>query len=105
MLRVSKGFSKKQCSFFIIVVPVSSDAVEPEIRPHFSGSHTFSLTTTASTNPDTNSLTFVLVTAERKVDFAVFLLFYGLIVAKFALICTMEIWLFIPSLDLLYLRN
>ena len=34
----------------------------------------------------------ILVTAERKVDFAVFLLFYGLIVGKFALICTMEIW-------------
>ena len=47
----------------------------------------------------------ILVTAERKVDFAVFLLFYGLIVGKFALICTMEIWLFISSLDLLYLRN
>ena len=29
--------------------------------------------------------------AERKVDFAVLLLFYGLMVGKYALICTMEI--------------
>ena len=29
--------------------------------------------------------------AERKVDFAVFLLFDGLMVGKYALICTMEI--------------
>ena len=28
---------------------------------------------------------------ERKVDFAVFFLFYGLMVGKYALICTMDI--------------
>ena len=36
----------------------------PEIRPNFSGSYTFSLTATAKIGPDTNSLTFVLVTAR-----------------------------------------
>ena len=35
-----------------------------EIRPSFSGSHTFSLTVTAKIGPDTNSLAFVLVTAR-----------------------------------------
>ena len=29
--------------------------------------------------------------AERRIDFAVFLLFYGLMVGKYALICAMEI--------------
>ena len=32
--------------------------------PDLSGSHTFSLTATAKIEPDTNSLTFVLVTAR-----------------------------------------
>ena len=29
--------------------------------------------------------------AEKRIDFAVFLFFYGLMVGKYALICTMEI--------------
>ena len=36
----------------------------PEIRPKFSGSHTFSLTASAKIGPDPNSFTFVLVTAR-----------------------------------------
>ena len=39
-------------------------SAHPEIRPNFSGSHRFSLTATAKIGPDTNSLTFVLVTAR-----------------------------------------
>ena len=31
------------------------------------------------------------LSAERRIDFAVFFIFYGLIVGKFALICALEI--------------
>ena len=49
------------------------------------------------------------LSTERRIDLLSFLLFYGLMVEKYALICAMEIqkilWLFISSQDLLYLRN
>ena len=60
------------CTFTSKVFPYVSDIIQikeftttkPEIRPNFSGSHTFSLTATAKIGPDTNSLRFVLVTAR-----------------------------------------
>ena len=60
------------CTFTSKVFPYVPDTIQikeftatkPEIRPNFSGSHTFSLTATAKIGPDTNSVTFVLVTAR-----------------------------------------
>ena len=51
----------KFCRFQILL---AHNQQYPKIRPNFSGSHTFSLTATAEIGPDTNSLTFVLVTAR-----------------------------------------
>ena len=108
---------------------------KPEIRPIFSGFHTFSLTASAKIGPDTNYLSHLcslrpdfgcnadwLLEQCHKIWLAVrnagswkrlflawlfswmirrrrregsillsFLLFYGLMVGKYALICTMEI--------------
>ena len=61
--------SNKVCYLFYThiifgIIVTQSQNKKPEIRPNFSGSHTFSLTASAEIGPDTNSLTFVLVTAR-----------------------------------------